>query len=268
MSHTVYELDVRLREIEPPIWRAVQLPGTSALEDVHFAIQAAMGWENSHLHAFRIGDAVYGMVDTDEEGDIKDEREIRLQDVVGEGGSFLYEYDFGDGWEHDVTVSKVTQVAKEPRPRCVGGARACPPEDCGGTGGYQDLLEGLADPEHQDHEAAVEWAGGFEPERFAIPKAGKDLSRMMDEMRDLAESEGPEAIDLGTMSAETTLPRELVEAAFALEPMERAELIALLSWSLANEIREVEEAVRLVASAGQDKARRGRGHSPHGRRGR
>src|SRR5271167_1344915 len=143
MAHTLYELDVRLREIEPAIWRTIELSGVSSLADVHFAIQVAMGWTNSHLHQFVIGDTTYGMADVDdaEDFELADEREFRLQDLVQDGETFVYEYDFGDGWEHDVTVKRVTSQTKRTKPRCIGGARACPPEDCGGSGGYENLLD-------------------------------------------------------------------------------------------------------------------------------
>jgi hypothetical protein len=140
MSHKVFELDVRLREIEPPIWRTLEVPGPSSLEYVHFAIQVAMGWTNSHLHQFDIDDTHYGMVNVDEGADLEDERAYSLEDLVQSGSSFVYEYDFGDGWEHDVRVVKVSTVTKPPHARCVAGARACPPEDCGGPGGYANLL--------------------------------------------------------------------------------------------------------------------------------
>lgn len=166
MTHKLYELDVRLKEIEPPIWRTIEVPGAASLEDVHFALQVAMGWTNSHVHQFDIEGLQYGMAGVDDAGDleIEDEREHCLQDLAQSGSSFIYEYDFGDGWEHDVTVTKVSTMAKPPRSRCVAGARACPPEDCGGPGGYANLLEALADPEHEEHESLVSWSGGFQPE--------------------------------------------------------------------------------------------------------
>ncbi len=99
MSHKLFELDVRLREIDPPIWRTIEVAGDSSLEDVHFAIQVAMGWTNSHLHQFEIDDVHYGMVSLDEADNLEDEREHCLEDLAQRGSSFVYEYDFGDGWE-------------------------------------------------------------------------------------------------------------------------------------------------------------------------
>jgi hypothetical protein len=234
MAHTVYELDVRLREIEPPIWRTIEVPGVSSLEDVHFAIQVAMGWTNSHLHQFVIGETRYGMADVDEDLELEDERRFRLQDLVRTGQGFVYEYDFGDGWEHEVTIRKVATQAKPPKPRCTGGARACPPDDCGGYGGYANLLEALADPNHEEHESSVSWSGNFQPERFAIPKTGLDLRTSMNELDVMAAGD-----DADNEYDALDLPTPLVEAVLALEPMQRASLSALIAGSLASELVEV-----------------------------
>jgi hypothetical protein len=238
MAHTLYELDVRLREIEPAIWRTIEISGASSLEDVHFAIQVAMGWTNSHLHQFGIDETSYGMVDVDgaEDLELEDEREFQLQDLVERGDTFVYQYDFGDGWEHEVTVKKVATQAKPPKPRCIGGARACPPEDCGGSGGYADLLEALRDPKHEDHESSVTWSNNFQPERFAIPKTGLDLQESMTELKVIADRDDP--ID-GDTEAELPLPESLVGAVLALKPMQRASLGAMIAGSLARELVEV-----------------------------
>jgi hypothetical protein len=270
MSHALFELDIRLREIEPPIWRTVEVPGAWSLEDVHLALQVAMGWTNSHLHQFKMGDRAYGMVDIDDSGDleIEDEREHRLQDLVQEGGSFVYEYDFGDSWEHDVTVKNVTTVAKPPRPRCVAGARACPPEDCGGSGGYENLLEALANPEHEEHESLLTWSNDFKPERFVLPKNGLDLREEMATLRALADGNDPFAeydvdLDDGPM---LDVPKPLVEAVLALDPMQRAALAAMIAGSLANEIVELRHAAGQLAGPGtkRDK-KKTRGHRKRAR---
>lgn len=261
MAHTLYELDVRLREIEPAIWRTIEMPGVSSLEDVHFAIQVAMGWTNSHLHQFVIGETSYGMADVDgaEDLELEDERQFRLQDLVRNGRTFVYEYDFGDGWEHGVTVNKVTTQAKPPKPRCIGGARACPPEDCGGSGGYANLLEALRDPKHEEHESSVTWSNNFQPERFAIPKTGLDLQKAMNELKVMAD--GDDQID-GDDEEALGLPKPLVEAVLALEPMQRASLGALIAGSLANELVEV----RTVAGQLVDALKKQHKPARHGRK--
>ena len=235
MSHKLFELDVRLREIEPAIWRTIEVPGDSSLEDVHFAIQVAMGWTNSHLHQFEISDVQYGMVDVDEAEKLEDEREHCLQDLAQNGSSFVYEYDFGDGWEHDVTVTKVSTVAKPPRSRCVAGARACPPEDCGGPGGYANLLVVLADPKHEEHKSLVTWSAGFEPERLSLPKNGQDLRVEMARLKQLADGGNDDDADApgGPLM---DLPKSLVDAVLTLPPMGRASLAAWIAGSLADEV--------------------------------
>ncbi|MBA3393462.1 MAG: plasmid pRiA4b ORF-3 family protein [Deltaproteobacteria bacterium] len=265
MGQTLYELDVRLQAIEPAIWRTVEVPGTSSLEDVHFAIQVAMGWTNSHLHQFTIGGRFYGMADVDGSGDLEleDEREYRLQDLVQSGSSFLYEYDFGDGWEHDVRVTKVTTVAKAPRPRCIAGARACPPEDCGGPSGYQNLLEALRDPKHEEHDSMVMWSDDFEPERFDLPKSGLDLREDMADLKALAEGDEHDV----DVAAGIDLPELLVDAVLALEPVQRASLGALIGASLATELVEVRQVAGQLVTAmkERDKKKSARTHRKRAR---
>ena len=242
MSHALFQLDVRLCEIEPAIWRTVEVPGACSLEELHFALQVAMGWTNSHLHQFKIGTTLYGMTGVEElEVEPEDERAYRLQDLVQRGDSFLYEYDFGDGWEHDVTVSKVTTVTKAPRPRCVAGARACPPEDCGGPGGYANLLAVLADPKREEHADVAAWAGGYQAERFALPKTGLDLRKEMAELKSLADGAQEEEL--------AALPSPLVDAVLALEPMQRASLAALIAGSLASELLDVRQTAAALATS-------------------
>lgn len=239
MAQALYELDVRLNEIEPPIWRTVEVPGAWSLEDVHYALQVAMGWTNSHLHQFVIANTMYGMIGGDDFGGpkIEDERGVRLQDLVRVGDVFSYEYDFGDSWEHAIRVSKVTFATKAPKARCTAGARACPPEDCGGVGGYEQLLAALADPRHAEHDRMVEWSADFAPEQFELPKAGLDLGAAIKRLRTLAEEDEPDEEVGGAMNdAVITLPRELVELVLSMPPMERAALGSVISESLATEL--------------------------------
>jgi hypothetical protein len=258
VSHERFELDVRLQGIAPPIWRTVEVPGAWSLEDVHYALQVAMGWTNSHLHQFVIGKTSYGMVDVDGAEDVEDERDHRLQDLVGHGESFVYEYDFGDGWEHEVTVNKVSTVAKPPQPRCVAGERACPPEDCGGTSGYERLLEVLADPAHEAYEATRTWSNDFQPESFTLPKNGLDLRDEIEALKLLGEGDdGAEGDD-----AMFVLPEALIETVLALDPMKRASLGALIFTSLANELVETRQAVSqlVVETKKRDSRRAARMH--------
>jgi Plasmid pRiA4b ORF-3-like protein/Domain of unknown function (DUF6933) len=175
---SVFQLKVTLLDTKPPIWRRVRVDGASTLDHVHEVIQAAFGWCNSHLHEFEVGRQRFGIPDPDDDwGEpAHDERRIRLDAVAGEGSSFGYTYDFGDGWEHRVVVEKLLPTADSAVPACIDGRRACPPEDCGGPWGYRELLEILADPAHPEHEERLKWLGGpFDPEAFNPGDFGDNL---------------------------------------------------------------------------------------------
>lgn len=169
-GRTAFQLKVTLADTKPPIWRRVLVDGNATLDHVHEVIQAAFGWWNYHLHEFEVGRTRYGVPDPDEDwGEPpRDERRTRLDAIAGEGSTFRYTYDFGDGWEHRVTVEKVLPAGSVATvPACIDGRRACPPEDCGGTWGYRELLEILADPEHPEHDERRDWLGRpFDPEAF------------------------------------------------------------------------------------------------------
>ena len=169
-SGNLYQLKIALLETKPPIWRRVLVDARSTLGQLHEVIQAAFGWWNCHLHEFEIGRTRYGIPDPDDDwgAPSRDERRTRLDAIAGEGTSFRYMYDFGDGWDHRVVVEKV--LPSPPGaivPACIDGRRACPPEDCGGAWGYQELLEILADPTHPEHEERLDWVGrALDPETF------------------------------------------------------------------------------------------------------
>jgi hypothetical protein len=177
----IYQLKVTLRDSRPPIWRRILVPGDVRLDALHHILQAAMGWHDSHLHAFEIGGEQYGVQDPDLDMlDMEDERRVRLDRAVPEaGGRFSYEYDFGDSWDHQILVEKI--LPPEPGmtlPRCLTGRRACPPEDCGGIWGYAAMVEALADPKHKDHKSARRWVGkSFDPEAFSCEEIDSRLKR-------------------------------------------------------------------------------------------
>jgi hypothetical protein len=139
-----------------------------------------MGWEDAHLHMFEAGGRRYG--DPDPELEFEDERQVRLADLVrGEGTEIGYLYDFGDSWEHKIVVEKALVAEESARyPLCQAGEGACPPEDCGGAGGYQHLREVLADPGDPEHEEIREWlgldgTGELAPERFDVGQVNQAL---------------------------------------------------------------------------------------------
>jgi hypothetical protein len=163
----VFRLRVSLRDIEPPIWRLIDVPGSYTFWDLHVAIQDAMGWLDYHLHSFkpypRTGPAVSIGIPDEEfaDGTLPGWKVSMSEYLVGPGDALEYEYDFGDSWFHKVELAEIR--AREPGikyPLCVDGARACPPEDCGGAPGYYELLAVLANPLHAGHEDMVEWLKG------------------------------------------------------------------------------------------------------------
>src|ERR1700736_4295567 len=135
-TELVYQLHIQLAYIEPPIWRRIVVSGQIKLSDLDRMIQVVMGWENSHLHQFIVGKTYYGEPDPEYGDRMKDERRVRLQAIAREkGASFIYEYDFGDGWRHVIKVEDFQPLNEYMIvPRCLDGARACPPKDCGGIG--------------------------------------------------------------------------------------------------------------------------------------
>jgi hypothetical protein len=183
----IYQLKISLNGSQPPIWRRIQVPGDISLFKLHFIIQIAMGWTNSHLHEFIIGGQYYGDPQGDE-WDIRgtqDEREYRLEQVIpGKDIQFSYMYDFGDGWQHNIQVEDILERKESLHyPACLDGERACPPEDVGGIGGYAYFLEAIQDPQHPEHEDYRSWIGGdFDPESF-------DRKRIDAELRNVDRSE-------------------------------------------------------------------------------
>ncbi len=176
-SKSVVSLKVTLHGTKPSVWRRLLMPGGMTLGDLHHAIQAAMGWHDSHLHTFDIDGRQYG--DRHQVDDVAEEHRLTLNGLVKSGiARFTYTYDFGDNWQHMVAIEK-TQPAIEGKsyPACVAGARNCPPEDCGGSWGYQHLLEVLADPAHPEHAEQIEWIGEeFDPNKFAVEIADAMLA--------------------------------------------------------------------------------------------
>jgi hypothetical protein len=177
----IFEIEIVLEDVRPPVRRRVQVPGEVSLAVLHEVVQLVMGWTNSHLHEFEVGGARYGMPDPDwEVHDVTDESKVKLFGLVGQGDQLGYVYDFGDNWAHTLTVEKIT--APEPGvryPRCVSGRGACPPEDVGGPWGYDEFQTVLADPSHPEHDERLEWAGGpFDPHRFDLDKADQALERL------------------------------------------------------------------------------------------
>lgn len=176
------QLRIELAWLKPAVWRRVVVPDTITLAKLHRVIQAAMGWSNSHLHDFTIGEQRYGEPDPDWGwgNDILPEKRATLAASLRGAKSLRYTYDFGDNWEHLVKIEK--SLPPDPTlktPVCLAGANACPPEDVGGPPGYVDFLDALSDPAHPEHDNMIEWCSGpFDPTAFDINLANKRLQRI------------------------------------------------------------------------------------------
>ena len=177
----IYQVKVTLEGIRPPIWRRILVTSDTALSKLHSILQVVMGWDDYHLHQFIINGTYYGIHDPDLMFDLKDEEKMKLDMVVlQEQKEFIYEYDFGDSWYHNILIEKILPPdTKKHYPVCIKGKRACPPEDCGGEGGYYYFLEAIQDPDHPEHEEMLEWEGGsFDPEAFDIDGVNRILKKI------------------------------------------------------------------------------------------
>jgi hypothetical protein len=191
-SGRICQFRITLKDVDPPIWRRIQVKDCT-LDKLHEHIQTSMGWTNSHLHQFKIGGVLYGDPQLlcegweDETPPVNSLR-IKISRLIPEDGkrfAFTYEYDFGDGWEHEVLFEGCLRAEKGARyPLCVEGNRACPPEDVGGTYGYEEYLQAMADPNHHRHHEFMEWGGPFDSEEFDAGAATKMMRRGLPNWRE------------------------------------------------------------------------------------
>ncbi|MGA7303865.1 MAG: plasmid pRiA4b ORF-3 family protein [Rhodothermales bacterium] len=174
-----YQLKVSLSYVNPPVWRRFFVRSSIELEVMHRVLQTVMGWTNSHLHHFIVGETFFGVPDPEWGGDVNDESGVPFDSVLREEGqSILYEYDFGDGWMHTVLLEKILEHdADLDLPKCIAGKRNCPPEDVGGPPGYAAFLQAYLDRKHPAHQDMVDWAGeGFDPELFDLDEVNEMLA--------------------------------------------------------------------------------------------
>lgn len=178
----IYHIKITLSDSKPEIWRRLEIESSTKLDKASTVLLRTMGWEGYHLHQFIVGRTYYSMPDPDGYMEVLDERKYTLADILPkEKSKCVYEYDFGDGWIHDIAVEKITEPeAGVKYPRCTAGKMACPPEDSGGVWGYTNLVEILKDPEHDEHETFVEWLGlesgeEFDPKEFDLADVNKRL---------------------------------------------------------------------------------------------
>lgn len=183
-TELLFQFKITLIDIKPAIWRRIQVPDCT-LVVLHEYIQAAFGWENYHLHQFDIDGVRYSEPDPngDDFGmDFEDETGVLLSKLLPKSSRkarWIYEYDFGDGWRHEVLFEGFPPIEpKAKSPTCLEGERACPPEDCGGTWGFANYLAAIADPRHDQHEEMRGWRGPFDPEVFEAKMATKQMRKV------------------------------------------------------------------------------------------
>jgi len=181
----IYQIKVTLLGTKPPIWRRLLVPSSLTLARLHDVLQTAMGWAGGHMHEFRTADRHFGIPDPEDRSmgmpNVENERTVRLSKVLWRpGAKLIYTYDFGDNWEHAVVLEKLlpTPLGLDIEyPICIDGKLACPPDDCGGIPGYYELIEALADPEHERHEEISEWISeDFDPLAFSVENVNRMLS--------------------------------------------------------------------------------------------
>lgn len=178
------QLRIPLLGVEPAVWRQVLVPESITLPKLHQVIQAAMGWQNSHLHEFEINGVCYGQPDPEwyqGSGAVKSESGVRLGQCLRNLSSFTYVYDFGDDWHHLVHIEeRVRPDQPLLKPMCLAGEGACPPEDVGGVPGYQHFLSVMQDPSNLEHDDFCAWLGAkvFDPGLFDLKQANARLGRI------------------------------------------------------------------------------------------
>lgn len=192
-SPVTFELRVSLLHLEPEIWRLLRVPHDIRMDRLHTVLQLAFGWTDSHLHQFHVIDregrvkGYVGQPDPDAVGGpfgrrppTQDETKRQLKNFLAKPGDRLgYEYDFGDGWLHSLElIAAQPQTTRLTSALCLDGARACPPEDCGGPPGYDNLLVAIADPQHPEHAEMKDWLGEFDPAEFKPDSVNRVLARM------------------------------------------------------------------------------------------
>ncbi len=178
----ICQLKVTLLGSKPPIWRRIEVEMATPLPILSRILLRTMGWKGGHLFQYRVGKTFYGEPVGDDFVDMRDESKYRLADILPkEKSKAIFEYDFGDSWEHELVVEKMLEPeAGVKYPRCTAGKMACPPEDSGGVWGYAELVKALKDPEHPEHETYVEWLDlesgeDFDPTDFSIEEVNKRL---------------------------------------------------------------------------------------------
>jgi hypothetical protein len=195
----ILQLKVTLKWTEPPIWRRIQVEKNITFFVLHHIIQIAMGWEDYHLYEFKIDN--YRIGEPNEELDgfgfrsnkLIDASTITLDRIITDTKKrrFEYEYDFGDGWIHQISIEKfLPRDNSKSYPICTDGKLNCPPEDCGGVGGFYQLLDIIEDKNHPEHKDMIEWLGGlYDQEYFDINEINNKLAELDQYIKEWSDNE-------------------------------------------------------------------------------
>ena len=174
----IFQLKIALNGTKPTIWRRVLVKDSISFYRLHMIIQNVMGWWNSHLHEFSVNGLRIGDPYDDDTGEVTDSKKVRLEEFLShEKQIFTYIYDFGDNWEHIILIEKTLERDPSKKyPFCIAAKRNCPPEDCGGIWGYENLLKILQNKNHKEHKEMLDWVGGkFDSEHFDLEEVNKNL---------------------------------------------------------------------------------------------
>lgn len=235
----VVTLKVTLQGVKPAIWRRLEIPADISLHGLHLCLQAAVGWSDSHLHSFMVDVFDFGPPSLHGELEDLDSRKQPLAELEGKVQAFEYTYDFGDDWQHTIKIESWSPAeAGVTYPRCIGGANACPPEDCGGDEGYLDLLRALADPKHPRHTEMHVWLGrDYDPKAFDLAQINADLKAL--KLKPIKPSKRPSPLAQAAVRAPRAAPKpdpkallsaisqELAAQGTPLTPQMRALLLSL-----------------------------------------
>jgi hypothetical protein len=258
----VYQFKITLRGIRPPIWRRIQVPDNYTFWDLHVAIQDAMGWFDAHLHAFEVANPKTGLVEEigipEEDFNRGNHRTIAgwkrkiAQYFSEENTKARYVYDFGDDWVHDIKLEKILPGDKDVSyPQCLAGKRACPTEDCGGIWGYEELLEIVSDPEHEQHEEMVEWLGDedFDPDYFDRTEVqfGDPKERLKYALEDAGDLSDDELEELEDVLATASLSEDEKEASKEMRRLSRDLMHRIWVKAKAGDLKDLSPEERRLA---------------------
>lgn len=188
---SILELKITLLDTKPSVYRTIHIENTRTFYDLHVAIQIAFGWQDYHLHDFRLNDEVIGPKEFIDEQNILEESTILLsKKIVFEKQKFIYIYDFGDSWEHKIELVKFVKPKKTFYPRCIRGTRNTPSEDCGGVWGFEEFKEIMGNRKHPQHKEMKEWYGGlFDEDFFTLPLINENFRHFDKIAKELKEND-------------------------------------------------------------------------------